>query len=110
MARATGRDDDESIDDAPRRPEMNSLIAALPWPRAARAHTPMQPLAITLAEMALVPMEPPAATAAAPEDFSRCGWLDSSLDLADGLDVIEYVDQLPDDLAIEGLVWPGDQA
>ena len=89
---------------------MNGLITALPWTRAARPHCLTQPLAVTLAELTLVPIAPPAATATAPEDFSRCGWLDSSLDLADGLDVIEHVDQLPDDLAIEGLVWPGDQA
>lgn len=88
---------------------MNSLTTALPWHRAARVHSLMQPLAITLAEMALVPMEPPAGKDAAPQDFSRCGWFDSSLDLADGLDVIEYLDQLPDELAIEGLVWPGNR-
>jgi hypothetical protein len=28
-------------------------------------------------------------------DFSRCGWFDSSLELAAGLQVIEYTDALP---------------
>lgn len=86
---------------------MTSLIANLPWPRPARVHALMQPLAVTLAEFTLVPMESPPA----PEDdesdrFSRCGWFDSSLELARGLKVIEYVDRLPDELAIEGLIWP----
>ena len=36
-------------------------------------------------------------------DFSRCGWFDSSLDLATGLQVTEFVDVLPDIVPIEVL-------
>ena len=36
-------------------------------------------------------------------DFSRCGWFDSSLELAAGLQVTEFVDVLPDDLPLEVL-------
>ena len=31
---------------------------------------------------------------------SRCGWFDSSLELAAGLEVIEFVDALPPDLPL----------
>lgn len=83
-----------------------NLTAGLPWSRPARPRAPLQPLATTLAELSLLPMEPPAAAAAAEEDtFSRCGWFDSSLELAQGLQVIEHLDRLPDDLVIEGLPW-----
>ena len=37
------------------------------------------------------------------ESFSRCGWFDSSLELAAGLQVTEFIDRLPDDLPIEAL-------
>ena len=40
---------------------------------------------------------------AAEEAFSRCGWFDSSLELAAGLLVIEYVDSLPADLPFEAV-------
>ncbi|MFO1218574.1 MAG: hypothetical protein U1E89_09405 [Burkholderiaceae bacterium] len=86
---------------------MNSLIASLPWPRPARMSARLQPLAVTLAELALVQAEPPAAAAEAERDDEvRSGWLDSSLDLARGLEVIEFTDRLPDDLQIDGLLWP----
>lgn len=86
---------------------MNSLIAHLPWPRTARMHTRLQPLAVTLAEMALVPIEPAIACRPAEADaFCHGGWLDSSLDLARGLEVTEFTDQLPADFALDGLLWP----
>ena len=86
---------------------MNSLIAHLPWPRPARMHARLQPLAVTLAELALVPVEPPAEIR--PIDAEACchsGWLDSSLDLAPGLEVTEFTDLLPADLVVDGLLWP----
>jgi hypothetical protein len=53
-----------------------------------------------LRELALLPLiEDPA-----PEgdcDFSRCGWFDSSLELAAGLQVTEFVDALPAGLPFE---------
>jgi hypothetical protein len=88
-------------------PPMNSLIAHLPWPRPARLQARLQPLAVTLAELALVPIEPPAEPKAA--DAEACchsGWPDPSLDLARGLDVTEFCDRLPPDLVIDGLLWP----
>lgn len=85
---------------------MSNLMANLPWPRPARVHALMQPLAVTLAELTLVPMEPPVEAGDEAERFSRCGWFDSSLELARGLKVIEYADQLPDELVIDGLIWP----
>jgi hypothetical protein len=86
---------------------MNSLIAHLPWPRPARMHARLQPLAVALAEMALVPIEP-AAECRPADDEAAChsGWLDSSLDLARGLEVTEFGDLLPADLVVEGLLWP----
>lgn len=88
---------------------MSLLIASLPWRRSARVRCLMQPLSVTLAEMALVPIEAPPAKDPQTQDFSRCGWFDSSLELAGGLDVTEYVDELPDDLVVEGLLWPEGQ-
>jgi hypothetical protein len=55
-----------------------------------------------LRELALLPLlEEPALAADA--DFSRCGWFDSSLELAAGLEVIEFVDALPAGLPFETL-------
>jgi hypothetical protein len=76
-------------------PAMNSLLAALPWPRA-----------MTIAAPSLlsanVDIELPDAT---PDElfFCRCGWFDSSLELASGLLVIEHGETLPDDLPIVAL-------
>ena len=86
---------------------MNSLIAHLRWPRPARMHARLQPLAVTLAELALVPVEPPADTRPGDADaMCHSGWLDSSLDLARGLEVTEFTDRLPADLVVDGLLWP----
>jgi len=53
-----------------------------------------------LHELALLPLIEE--TALEPEgDFSRCGWFDSSLELAAGLQVTEFVDALPTDLPLE---------
>jgi len=52
-------------------------------------------------ELALVDIEEPDDDAADDEAFSRCGWFDSSLDLAAGLQVTEFTDALPADLPFE---------
>ena len=53
-----------------------------------------------LRDLALLPLleEPVPAVDA---EFSRCGWFDSSLELAAGLQVIEFVDALPAGLPFE---------
>ena len=53
-----------------------------------------------LHELTLVELEPEP-TAEAEADFSRCGWFDSSLELAAGLQVTEFADRLPQGLAFE---------
>jgi hypothetical protein len=61
-------------------------------PRTMRPRTPTHELAL---------VEPDGVIAAAPtsdDDFSRCGWFDSSLELREGLQVVEFIDQLPQDL------------
>ena len=64
----------------------------MPSPAARRVLTPLR-------ELALLPLiETPPAEADA--EFSRCGWFDSSLELAAGLEVIEFVDALPPDLPL----------
>jgi hypothetical protein len=73
---------------------MNSLLAALSWPRAMRVRAPAHPLVSSDLEL---PFE---------ESFSRCGWFDSSLELAGGLVVTEHVELGPDSLEIDGLLWP----
>jgi hypothetical protein len=72
---------------------MNSLLAALPWPRDTGRSADCRRLCV-------VDIELPDA----PDDgFCRCGWFDSSLALADGLLVIEHSDAWPDGLPIAGL-------
>jgi hypothetical protein len=51
-----------------------------------------------LALVAIIEVDP---QAHADETFSRCGWFDSSLEPADGLQVTEFVDSLPDGLPFE---------
>jgi hypothetical protein len=53
-----------------------------------------------LRDLALLPLIEESA-AGSKDDFSRCGWFDSSLELAAGLQVIEFVDALPADLPFE---------
>jgi hypothetical protein len=72
---------------------MNWMTLQLPKPRAMRlrAH-----------DLALV--EPDGVISAAPtcdDEFSRCGWFDSSLELREGLQVVEFIDHLPPDLPLE---------
>lgn len=89
---------------------MSALMKPRPWPKPTRPRPLLQPLALTLAELALVPIEP-ATPAANDDEHPGCGWFDSSLDLARGLLVIEHDgDFLPDDIAVEGLQQPLDRA
>jgi hypothetical protein len=73
---------------------MNSLLAALPWPRRRRVHAPARPVVIADAE------------GLGEEPFSRCGWFDSSLEQAGGLVVTEHVELGPDSLEVDGRLWP----
>jgi hypothetical protein len=53
-------------------------------------------------ELALVAIiEDTGNPAAGDEAFSRCGWFDSSLELAAGLQVTEFIDALPAGLPFE---------
>ena len=54
-----------------------------------------------LHELALLPLLDDAPALGADADFSRCGWFDSSLELAAGLQVTEFIDALPADLPFE---------
>ena len=67
-------------------------------PRSGRVLTPIHELAL----VAII--ESSGDGAGADEPFSRCGWSDSSLELAAGLQVTEFVDALPADLPIESLL------
>jgi hypothetical protein len=62
--------------------------------RSTRVLTPMR-------DLALLPLLEDPVPADAERDFSRCGWFDSSLELAAGLHVTEFVDALPADLPFE---------
>jgi hypothetical protein len=75
----------------PETPNMNPI--ASPATHARRVLTPLH-------ELALLPLidTPPAEP---DSEFSRCGWFDSSLELAAGLQVIEFVDALPPGLPFE---------
>jgi hypothetical protein len=67
--------------------------AASPAASPSRVLTPLR-------ELALLPLiEDPAPESDA--DFSRCGWFDSSLELAAGLHVTEFVDAVPADLPLQ---------
>jgi hypothetical protein len=81
---------------------MNFLNDVTLQPRTMRLRAPSHDLssAPQAVELALVPIAD-AAGAEAEADFSRCGWFDSSLELAAGLQVIEHVDSLPEGLPLE---------
>jgi hypothetical protein len=65
-----------------------------PAARSSRVLTPMS-------DLALLPLlEDPVPTDADGE-FSRCGWFDSSRELAAGLHVTEFIDVLPFDLPLQ---------
>jgi hypothetical protein len=70
----------------------------LTQPRGGRVLTPIHELAL----VAII--EDSGHATAADEPFSRCGWFDSSLELAAGLQVTEFIDALPLDLPIESLL------
>ena len=72
---------------------MNRMVPHCAQARLVR--TPIQELRL----VALIEDKPSAEEA----DFSRCGWFDSSLDLATGLQVTEFIDVLPDGLPLEVL-------
>ena len=63
---------------------------------APRVRTPIHELAL----VAIIEDEP---KLAADEAFGRCGWFESSFELASGLQVVEFIDRLPDDLPFETL-------
>jgi hypothetical protein len=88
----------------PRSDAMNFLNHATLQPLTMRLRAPSHDLSSTPApvELALVPMAD-GASAEAEDDFSRCGWFDSSLELAAGLQVIEHVDSLPEGLPLDPL-------
>jgi len=71
--------------------------------RPMRMHGPTDEPSLVMTpmrELALLPLieDPQPETEA---EFSRCGWFDSSLELAAGLQVTEYVDALPADLPLQ---------
>jgi len=63
---------------------------------APRVRTPIHELAL----VAIIEDEP---KPAADEAFGRCGWFESSFEVASGLQVVEFIDRLPDDLPFETL-------
>jgi hypothetical protein len=74
---------------------MNFMMLQPAKPRPMRLRAPNHELTL---------VEPDSVIAAAPtadDDFSRCGWFDSSLELREGLQVVEYIDQLPQELPLE---------
>ena len=80
---------------------MNTTLSL--YSRPMRMHGPThEPSRVMtpLRELALLPLlEDPAPEGDA--DFSRCGWFDSSLELAAGLQVTEFVDVLPAGLPLQ---------
>jgi hypothetical protein len=76
------------------------LPAARPMRMRAPAHETSRVMT-PLRELALLPLlDEPRDKHEADDEFSRCGWFDSSLELAAGLQVIEFVDALPSDLPL----------
>jgi hypothetical protein len=79
------------------------MNATLSLPSRMRPHGPAREpsrVMTPLHELALLPLiedREPEADA----EFSRCGWFDSSLELAAGLQVIEFVDALPVGLPLQ---------
>jgi hypothetical protein len=75
---------------------MNFMTHNPTQPRSALVRTPIHELALVaiIEDDGRVPDD---------ESFSRCGWFDSSLELAAGLQVIEFVEALPDGLPFEAV-------
>lgn len=74
---------------------MNWMTLQQTKPRVMRLRAPTHELALVEPDGVI------ASAATADDDFSRCGWFDSSLELREGLEVVEFVDQLPQDLPLE---------
>ena len=69
-----------------------------------RCPPPAKSLVLTpLRELALLPIIEDNARTPDDEGFSRCGWFDSSLELAAGLQVTEFIDRLPEGLPFEAV-------
>lgn len=75
---------------------MNFLMINQPRPRSMQLRAPTH-------ELTLAPIEAERTEVECDEDFSRCGWFDSSLELAAGLQVTECVDVLPEGLPFEAV-------
>jgi len=73
---------------------MNFMVPSPAQTRRSLVRTPIH-------ELALVAIIEDTGSPAADETFSRCGWFDSSLELAAGLQVIEFIDVLPAGLPFE---------
>lgn len=67
-----------------------------PPPATSRVLTPIR-------ELALIPLIEDSVKPPGDDNFSRCGWFDSSLELAAGLQVTEFIDRLPDGLPFEAV-------
>jgi len=75
---------------------MNFMVPSPAKPHVAYVRTPIH-------ELALVAIIEDDGQAQGDEAFSRCGWFDSSFELAAGLQVTEFVDALPADLPFEAV-------
>ena len=73
-----------------------SFLTRCPPPAPSRVLTP-------ISELALIPIIEDSGKTPGDDDYSRCGWFDSSHELAAGLQVVEYLDRLPDDLPLEAM-------
>jgi hypothetical protein len=96
MVRKARRADHASHRSPARRHAMNGFMNLIARRTPARSHAPRH-------ELALVDIEEPDDGTADDDAFSRCGWFDSSLELAAGLQVTEFTDALPDDLPFEAV-------
>jgi hypothetical protein len=76
---------------------MNFMVPSPAQSRRPLVRTPIH-------ELALVAIIEDTGNSAGDETFSRCGWFDSSLELAAGLQVTEFIDVLPADLPFESLL------
>jgi hypothetical protein len=70
-------------------------------PSPTRAHSSL--VRTPIHELVLVAIIEDDGRAQVEEAFSRCGWFDSSLELAAGLQVTEFVEGLPDGLPFEAV-------
>ncbi|MFI4929891.1 MAG: hypothetical protein ACHP83_06605 [Burkholderiales bacterium] len=75
---------------------MNTMVPSPTRARPSLVRTPIHELAL----VAIIEDD----GAQVEEAFSRCGWFDSSLELAAGLQVTEFVEALPDGLPFEAVL------